>query len=204
MAYTYGTNGISPDHSYSVSYFDEDKIRNDVDKAKKQSDVIIVSAHWGDENAFVPNDFQTRYAKLFADLGVDVVIGTHSHTIQPIEWIEEKKGHKMLCVYSLGNFVSDMAGIDNMIGGEIKFDFVKKNERVDIENVCFEPTIPHAQRGANGYQQGFVVYRYDQYSDALASLHGLNGFYGEYMSMDHIKMRVKQVIDARFLGKEFQ
>lgn len=41
---------------------------------------MIVSAHWGDENTFEPNDLQTHYAQLFADCGVDVVIGTHSNT----------------------------------------------------------------------------------------------------------------------------
>ena len=46
LAYTYGTNGIEPPNPYSVAYFDEDRIREDVKKAKQLSDVVIVSAHW--------------------------------------------------------------------------------------------------------------------------------------------------------------
>ena len=44
--------------------------------SKKQSDVVIVSAHWGNENHHTPNKTQKKYAQLFADEGVDVVIGT--------------------------------------------------------------------------------------------------------------------------------
>ena len=48
LAYTYGTNGIAPDYDYNVSYLDYDQIKSDVQKAKEISDVVIVSAHWGD------------------------------------------------------------------------------------------------------------------------------------------------------------
>lgn len=58
LAYTYGTNGIAPDYDYNVSYLDDDQIKSDVQKAKEISDVVIVSAHWGDENTFEPNDLQ--------------------------------------------------------------------------------------------------------------------------------------------------
>ncbi|MCB5607937.1 CapA family protein, partial [[Ruminococcus] gnavus] len=52
-------------------------IKADVQKAKEQADVIIVSAHWGDENEAEVTAKQQEYAQLFADLGVDLVIGTH-------------------------------------------------------------------------------------------------------------------------------
>lgn len=79
LSYTYGTNGIEPDTDWRVSYFDEKLIRDDVKRAKEVSDVVIVSAHWGDENTSEINDFQRYYAQLFADLEVDVVVGTHPH-----------------------------------------------------------------------------------------------------------------------------
>ena len=47
----------------------------------------MVSAHWGLENHHEPNRTQRKYAQLFANEGVDVVIGTHPHVIQPIEWV---------------------------------------------------------------------------------------------------------------------
>lgn len=57
-----------------------------------------------------------------------MVIGTHPHTIQPVKWIKGSSGNKMLCVYSLGNFLDGMLSTDNVIGGEIKFDFVKEKK----------------------------------------------------------------------------
>ncbi|MGB7460936.1 MAG: CapA family protein, partial [Carnobacterium jeotgali] len=75
LAYTYGTNGIEPDVSYRLNYFDEALITQDIERAKKVSDFVIVSAHWGDEHMLEPNEFQKKYAQLFADLEVDAVIG---------------------------------------------------------------------------------------------------------------------------------
>lgn len=143
LAYTFGTNGITADHDYDVSYLDDDQIKTEVKKAKKISDVVIVSAHWGDENTFKPNSLQKHYAKLFTDCGVDVVIGTHPHTIQPVKWIKGSSGNKMLCVYSLGNFLGGMLSTDNVIGGEIKFDFVKEKKKISIKNVKWIPIVIH-------------------------------------------------------------
>lgn len=157
LAYTYGTNGIAPDYDYNVSYLDDDQIKSDVQKAKEISDVVIVSAHWGDENTFEPNDLQKHYAQLFADCGVDVVIGTHPHTIQPVKWIKGSSGNKMLCVYSLGNFIGGMLTTDNAIGGEIKFDFVKKSDKITIENVKWIPTVIHFE----GNQNNIMEVRYN-------------------------------------------
>ena len=60
------------------------------EKAKQQSDVVMVSAHWGNENHHTPNKTQKKYAQLFANEGVDVVIGTHPHVIQPVKWVKAK------------------------------------------------------------------------------------------------------------------
>ena len=50
----------------------------------------MVSAHWGNENHHTPNKTQKKYAQLFANEGVDVVIGTHPHVIQPVKWVKAK------------------------------------------------------------------------------------------------------------------
>ena len=57
-----------------------------------------------------PYLFQKKYAKLFADLGVDVVVGEHPHVIQPVTWMDGKDGNKTLVIYSLGNFLEWNAG----------------------------------------------------------------------------------------------
>lgn len=72
------------------------------------AEVIILYIHWGDEYKLKPNNYQKTIAKRVADLGVDVIIGGHPHVIEPIEIINsEVTGKQTVCVYSMGNTVSN-------------------------------------------------------------------------------------------------
>ena len=106
LAYTYDTNGIALKSSAStyIPYFDEALIRRQYAAARAKADLVFVSAHWGYEDSFYTNADQRKYASLFTELGVDAVIGMHSHCIQPVEWQTNESGHKTLGGYSLGNF----------------------------------------------------------------------------------------------------
>lgn len=204
LAYTYGTNGIEAPNPYNVSYFSDEKITSDVAKAKEISDVVIVSAHWGDENTFAPNDYQKHYAQLFADLKVDVVIGTHPHTIQPVEWVNGAEGNQTLVVYSLGNFIGGMLTTDNAIGGMISFDFVKnaKTEEISVENVKWTPTIIHFEGNQDNIlaqRHNYKVYQVKNYTDELANQHVLNGFEGNVVSLDYINTKTNEVISEEFI-----
>ncbi|MDE1549518.1 CapA family protein [Jeotgalibaca caeni] len=204
LAYTYGTNGIMPDTDWRVSYFDEAKIREDVAKAKEVSDVVIVSAHWGDENTPVINEFQDTYAQLFADLEVDVVIGTHPHIIQPIEWRTGVNGNEMLVVYSLGNLIAHSLEDFNTLGGMISFDFVVNEEETRLENVQFRPTVSHYSaklEDIEGTRRDFKIYYLDEYTPELAAQHGLNGYNGIVISPENYQAIVDEIIPAEFLIK---
>lgn len=199
LAYTYGTNGIEAPHDYSVAYFDEEQIKTDVAEAKKKSDVVIVSAHWGDENISEPNDFEKKYAQLFADLGVDVVVGEHPHVIQPVEWVKGENGNQTLVIYSLGNFLSGMLDVNNVLSGMIRFDFVKqeKTGEIKIENVKWEPLITHYSGDANDIlnsRKDFAVYKLSDYTGELAAKHGLNGVDGQTVNIQDLYARTKRII----------
>ncbi|CZQ87284.1 CapA family protein [Trichococcus ilyis] len=203
LAYTYGTNGIEPDTTYRVSYFDEEQIRQDVAKAKSISDVVIVSAHWGDENTQQISEMQRTYARLFADLEVDVVIGTHPHILQPIEWVTGERGNETLVVYSLGNFVAHSLTDYNTLGGMVTFDFVvAADETVTVENVRFDPTVSHyvADRGnVESTRHDFKIYKLEDYTEELALEHGLNGYNGLEISPENYLAIAKAVIPAEML-----
>ncbi len=203
LTYTYGTNGIEPDTSYRVAYFDEERIRKDVANAKTVSDVVIVSAHWGDENTQEVNEMQRSYAQLFADLEVDVVIGTHPHILQPIEWVTGANQNQTLVVYSLGNFIAHSLTDYNTLGGMVTFDFVvAADEAVTIENVQFEPTISHyvADPGnVENTRRDFKIHKLEDYSEELASEHGLNGYGGLEITPENYLTIVKNVIPAEML-----
>ena len=125
LNYTYGLNGIAlpSDMPYAVNLLDEEKVKADIASAKEQSDFVVVCPHWGTEYSLQPDSMQKKWTKIFAESGVDLVLGTHPHVIEPIEWVEdETTGHQMLVYYSLGNFVnwtsSSGDGIANrMVGG---------------------------------------------------------------------------------------
>lgn len=104
LNYTYGTNGISVEKPNMVNLIDTVVIRKDLLKAKESNpDVIIVFMHWGSEYQSLPNKFQKDITDFCFLHGAKLVIGSHPHVLQPMEW---RKDTDQLVAYSLGNFVS--------------------------------------------------------------------------------------------------
>lgn len=66
-------------------------------------DHTIISLHWGKEFIPMPEDWQIKMAHKLIDKGADIIIGHHSHNVQPITRYKEG-----IIIYSLGNFISDM------------------------------------------------------------------------------------------------
>jgi gamma-polyglutamate biosynthesis protein CapA len=83
--------------------FDLDRIRDDIAAARKKSNWVVVSVHWGEEFVDRPSSEQIDWAHRIADFGADIILGHHSHTVQGIENYKGK-----IIAYSLGNFVFDM------------------------------------------------------------------------------------------------
>ncbi|WP_246939559.1 CapA family protein [Bacillus pinisoli] len=119
LAYTYGTNGIPipKEKPYIVNLIDLPKITNDINLAKKISDVVVVSLHFGNEYQRMPSEEQKQVAKHVISAGADLILGHHPHVLQPMEWVEADNGHKGFVVYSLGNFLSAQKSIYREIGG---------------------------------------------------------------------------------------
>jgi poly-gamma-glutamate synthesis protein (capsule biosynthesis protein) len=79
-----------------------DQVIKDVQKTRKNADLVIVTFHWGIELQQKPTSRQINLAHKSIDAGADIVIGHHPHCLQPIEIYQ----NKIIC-YSLGNFVFD-------------------------------------------------------------------------------------------------
>lgn len=164
LNYTYGTNGISlpSDKPYLVNLLNEEKVIEDITKAKMIADFIIVLPHWGTEYQYVPDELQKKYTKLFSELGVDLVIGTHPHVLENIEIITNDEGHDMLVYYSLGNYVSGQNKKDRVVGGMAKVS-IEKDYNTDesfITEYELDPIIT---------QQGeYTSYKLEDYNDELA------------------------------------
>lgn len=196
LSYNQLTNGNYVPHSYTYNPFDKALIQKDVENAKEISDFVVVSCHWGNEYDTDANSFQKEYAQFMADLGVDVIVGTHSHTLEPTQWIDGKDGHRTLVAYSLGNFISGMMEEETQLGGMLSLDFVKKDNQLSIENVTITPLVNHYRvknvNQAYETRYDFTVYRLKDYTEDLASQHGLNGYEGISISVDKMKKRVQE------------
>ena len=165
LNYTYGTNGIPlpADKPYLVNLLDENKVTADITKAKELADFVVVLPHWGTEYQYVPDSLQEKYTKLFSDLGVDLVIGTHPHVLENIETITNAEGHEMLVYYSLGNYVSGQTQKDRVVGGMAKVSI----EKDYTTNECY---ITEYELDPIITQQGeYTSYKLEDYNDELAS-----------------------------------
>lgn len=114
LAYTYGTNGLGTDalnnEPYLVNLYDEELVLKDIEAVRDKVDVLIVAMHWGAEYQQDASEEQKNQAKFLAENGVDIILGSHSHCIQPWEKINDT-----VVFYSLGNFISNQMGADQAL-----------------------------------------------------------------------------------------
>lgn len=104
LNYTYGTNGLRVPAPNIVNMLDTAAIRADLLRAASLNpDVIVVFPHWGLEYQRLPSAQQKMIAALCFKYGAQLVIGSHPHVVQPMEW---NKNENQLVAWSLGNFVS--------------------------------------------------------------------------------------------------
>ncbi len=123
-------------------------------------DTSIIFIHWGTEYQDDPNDYQTQIAQKLCDMGVDVIIGGHPHVIQQFDALTSADGHETVCLYSMGNELSnqrsDLMDEDGNRGYTedglvFQVSFEKfNNGKVKVSGVNIVPT--WVQLDGNGYQ----------------------------------------------------
>ncbi len=193
LNYTYGTNGLvlPQGKEYLVNYIDENKMQADIAYAEENTDFTVAFMHWGTEYSIKPDDFQKNLAQKMCDWGVDLIIGSHPHVIEPVEWIESENGNRMLVYYSLGNFVSRQKEARNLLGGaadvKLKFD----GEKVAIEDYAFVPIVTHYD---TTYTR-FAVYPLDLYTDEMAARHGVTPHDGA-VSLERWKNMITETFEG--------
>lgn len=132
FAYTmkYNTKQNFQNHPFYRNDWDEELIKKDISAVRDEVDLIIVSVHWGSEHTFTPNQDQRNAATFLAEQGVDIVLGMHSHCVQPVQFIGNT-----LVAYSLGNFIAQQLHdpTDSRIGLELNVNVVKKNNTITLK-----------------------------------------------------------------------
>ena len=202
LSFTYATNGLSLPKGSDVyiPYIDNEEVAKKVSEAETLADITIVSMHWGNEFTFKVNAQQTEVAQIICENGGDVIIGHHPHCIQPIEWIESED-NRTLCVYSLGNFMSEMERDYKILGGMMSFDVEKlgENGKAEVKNPVFIPTV-------FDYTKSFYnnhIYLLEDYTAEQAKAHGM-AYYGNYTTRQKLVDYVKTYIDKEFLPEFLQ
>lgn len=115
FSYTTWTNGLETPNGkeYLNNVYSDEKAANDISKIRDLVDVVIVAMHWGTEYSLGVSSSQEYIANYLAGLGVDLIIGSHPHVVEPVEYINNGK---TFVIYSLGNFLSAQYGIDRLTG----------------------------------------------------------------------------------------
>ena len=148
---------------------------------KKGAEVTVVYLHWGEEYQLSPNTKQKEIAQKLCNMGVDVIIGGHPHVVQPVDLLTSENGkHKTVCVYSLGNVLSNQRraymGLktghteDGLV---FEMSFSKYNDgRVVFESVKSIPTWVHVY--SSGGKKVYNIVPLSKNMDGKAEKLGLN------------------------------
>lgn len=90
--------------------YDPAQLLVEIQKAKETCDFLTVFVHWGIERATIPEDYEKVMAKQYMEAGADLVIGSHPHVLQGMEFFGE-----MPVYYSLGNFIFNTKTYDTAV-----------------------------------------------------------------------------------------
>ncbi len=148
-----------------VSMLDTQKIAADVTKAHELgANMVIACPHWGNEGDTELSEEETRFAQLYADHGVDVVIGTHPRVLQRAEILDGPEGHKTVCFYSLGCLISSI-DTNNLLGGIAELTFTRDaQQNYRIAGAKLKPVVTNRASGTD-----FTSYLLANYTDDIAS-----------------------------------
>lgn len=178
LCYTQSTNGME-DHSdprateFGVNYTAGADYAAEVQKLRDAgADVVIAIMHWGREYRRDANSAEERISQSLINAGVDVILGSHPHVVQPAGMREttlaDGTPHETFLVYSMGNFNSGMVDEYANAGIIVEFTLVEREEGgFDVENIGFLPTYCWPKNGC--FTTINAVEYYDVRPDGMTS-----------------------------------
>ncbi|NPA43454.1 MAG: CapA family protein [Chlorobi bacterium] len=150
LNYTYGTNGLPVPSGIRIPVIDTVRMRRDIEEARaRRPDKIVVFLHWGNEYRLLPSEFQKRIENFLRRQGVDLIVGSHPHVVQPVRW-----DGRTLTAYSLGNFISNQRKFPRDGAFVLGVVLEKKNGRTRIARVGYLPfwTRKYIRNGRRVYE----------------------------------------------------
>ena len=204
LNYTYGLNGFTmpDDMQYLVTLIEDynyDLIVSDIQKAKSMADFVIVFPHWGTEDLVGDiTDFQDYWGRVFTEAGADLIIGTHPHVCEKIEWITADNGNRALCYYSIGNYASNQQETPEVLGGMAKVRIVKEgdNTYIDESATGVVPVVTHNVPTGEYFTQKVVCYKLQDYSEELAEEHDIYVNGRDYFNYDRLNELANEIFGS--------
>lgn len=183
----------SEENAYMVDVYDEEAVREDVAKAKKKADLVMVFLHTGKEDEAEVDEQSRKQIDFLAEQGVDIVIGTHPHVLRPYEMADRPDGGKMLVYYSLGNFISAQKEIPELLEGMADIT-IKKNPdtgKIKIAKYDMVPLVMHYEKD----QTKAEVYKMEDYTEELAKSHGVHEYTQKKFTLKSARSYVKSILE---------
>ncbi len=176
------------------------QVIQDIQNAKEKADIVIVCPHWGTEYTTTPSSYQKAFAAQMAQAGADLIIGTHPHAPQPVEWLEGADGRQTLCYYSLGNYVSTQKQAICMLEemAWVTFHVTQDDVFIDGEKSGALPLVCHYTSGPVRLKG---VYALEDYTEELAASHGISGYGGVALHLDFLQEKSQEILGEMLLQK---
>jgi len=216
--YTYETSGsdssrkylngsvISAEANNLITSFSYDRIEAFYSEAEtvisdmeaKGAEFIVFYIHWGNEYQTYPSTWQKSIAQRLSNLGVDIIIGSHPHVVQPVELIySEDSQNTTVCLYSSGNAVSNQRQElmtscptgHTEDGTMFTYTLRKYGDEVTLTDVDIIPTWVNKYRGGSGNQ--YTIYPLES-PDWGSTKYGLNSTAANKAAKSY--ERTKQII----------
>ena len=180
--YAYGTNGIPlpSDKPFCVNLIDENLMKTQIDNAKKENpDIIVACMHWGNEYKTKQNSTQEDLANFLFQNGVDIILGTHPHVLEPMEkrtvTLEDGSTKDGFVIYSLGNFISDQNAENTRSSIILNLDITKHVDgKITIDKYEYIPIYMYKDKSKEKQKMKLLdinktIYNYENYIDTSIS-----------------------------------
>lgn len=176
-------------------------VLTDIDRAEQMADIVVVCPHWGTEYTTTPSRYQENFAMQMTEAGADLIIGTHPHVVQPVEWIEAENGNKSLCFYSLGNYVSTQKQTLCMLEAMawVTFRMTENGIVLVEEKTGVLPMVCHYNAMPVRLES---VYFLEDYTEEQAAKHGIKQYGGVTLVLSDLLGWSEEVFGEWALSKE--
>lgn len=175
-----------------------EEVLTDIAAAEELADFVIVCPHWGTEYTTKPSSYQKKFAQQMTEAGADIILGTHPHVVQPVEWVEAENGNRSLCYYSLGNYVSTQKKALCMLEAmawitiHVTEDdaYIVEEETGVLPMVCHYNAMPVTMES---------VYLLEDYTEEQAASHGIKAYGGVDLRLSDLLEWTTEVFEGHVL-----